>query len=195
MFSGGSVASGTIHTSRFDAVEFRFVKSPTSARSSTRFSSSLWSLYSLIVFRSTSVPMSEADVTSSGVGRSYVTTNCPEVSMHPPAASAASATSGTALRSEIMVGFLSRRVEDRVRGAERDVRHLARRLAVHGGLELAADVERELRDQRDAEPEPEVVRRERLVLSLALEARAADADVRVEHGRDPEREHRIDAVR
>jgi hypothetical protein len=61
---------GTIHTSICAAVEVLFVKSPTSDRSSMRFSSSLWSLYSLIVLRSTSAPVSvSAEVTLSGSGR------------------------------------------------------------------------------------------------------------------------------
>src|SRR5580765_1278395 len=116
--------------------------------------------------------------------------------MHPAAASTASTSSGTARRSVFMVGFLSlARAEDRVRGAERDVRHLARRLAGRGGLQLATQVEHELRDQCDAQPEAEVERGERLVLAVALEARAADAGVRIEQRRRAEREHDVDAKR
>src|SRR5205814_7572113 len=82
-------------------------------------------------------------------------------------------------------------VEDRVRRAERDVEHLARGLARGRRLQLAADIERELRHHREAQAETDIVRGERLLHAGALELRVADADEGVEHRRGPEREHGV----
>ena len=76
---------GTIQQYTVEVVRLLFVNVPTSARSSMRLSSFLWSLYSLIVFRSTSTLESVAlPCALNGVGRSKLTTNGPEM-RKPPA--------------------------------------------------------------------------------------------------------------
>src|SRR5262249_35503271 len=129
-----------------------------------------------------------------GVGSVKLTTNWPVTRKQPAAASAASATSGSAMRSDFMAGVLSGQAEDRVRGADGDVHHLPRHVLVDRALDLAAEVERQLRERRDPEPDTELVGPELLVLAGALELRLAEAGERVERQRAAHRQHRVQSV-
>src|SRR5262249_34287179 len=101
------VTSGVIHRPRLIGAPgvVLLVNLPRKAKSAIALRFFLWSLYSALLFRSTSARVTlPATVTWSGVGSSYFTRNCPETSGHPAAVSVASAMLRIPIRTLFMNG-------------------------------------------------------------------------------------------